>query len=298
MRVLSLAFVLALVPAFSFAQRGGGGGHGGGGGGGFHGGSMGGGGFHGGSAGGARIGGGGYSGGMNRGYAGGTVNRGYGGGTVNRGYGGGMVNRGYGGGYYGGHYGNGGRYGYGYGRYGYGYGRYGYGYGRFGYGWGWPYWGWGWGLGLGWGWPYGGWGWGGYSCDPYVFDCYGGSYGYPAGGYPAGGYSGGSYGDGYGYATTPAGGGYAQAPVVINQQLPAGSAAGSNSSESYYRGADYYLIAFNDHTIQAALSFHVEGDTLHFTTMQHEERTAPLSSVDRRFSEQINRDRRVQFQLP
>ncbi len=65
------------------------------------------------------------------------------------------------------------------------------------------------------------------------------------------------------------------------------------STESFYRRADYYLIAFNDHTIQAALTYHVDGDQIYWTTREHEERHAPMASVDRRFTEQMNRDRRV-----
>ena len=60
---------------------------------------------------------------------------------------------------------------------------------------------------------------------------------------------------------------------------------------------DFYLIAFTDHTIQAVLDFRVEGDTLYYTTREQVQRQAPLSSVDRRFSEQINRDRHVQIRL-
>jgi hypothetical protein len=61
---------------------------------------------------------------------------------------------------------------------------------------------------------------------------------------------------------------------------------------------DFYLIAFEDHTIQAAVSFRMEGDEIYWVTREHEEKHAPLSTVDRRFSEQINRDRRVEFKLP
>jgi hypothetical protein len=253
MKVLMLAFLVALAPAISFAQRGGGG-HGGGGGG-FHGGG-GGGGFRGGA-----VGGGGFRGGTVGGFSG--ANRGFVGGNRSG-------------------YGSYGGYGYGRGYGGYGYGR-GFGLG-FGFGFGWPY--------YGYGWPYYGYGYGAYACDPYVFDCYGGGY-YGDGGYYGGNYgSTGYYPDSSGYAY---GGGYAQAPVVVNQQY--GNPPAPSASQ-YYRTPDYYLIAFSDHTIQAALSYHVEGDTLHYTTMQHEEKTAPLSSVDRRFSEQLNRDRRVNFQLP
>jgi hypothetical protein len=42
----------------------------------------------------------------------------------------------------------------------------------------------------------------------------------------------------------------------------------------------------------------VDGDTLRFTMREGQQLTAPLSSVDRRFSEQINRERNVEFRLP
>jgi hypothetical protein len=67
---------------------------------------------------------------------------------------------------------------------------------------------------------------------------------------------------------------------------------------SYYQAPDFYLIAFNDHTIRAALSYTIQGDQIRWTSREHEEKEAPLSTVDRRFSEQINRDRHVEFRLP
>jgi hypothetical protein len=85
-------------------------------------------------------------------------------------------------------------------------------------------------------------------------------------------------------------------PTVINQTI--GTPGEGASAGSFYRAADYYLIAFTDHTIRAAISYTVEGDQIRYTTREHEEKTAPLSSVDVRFSEQINRDRRVEFRLP
>ena len=58
------------------------------------------------------------------------------------------------------------------------------------------------------------------------------------------------------------------------------------------------MIAFHDGSIQTALAYSVEGDTLRWTTRDHLERRTFLSAVDRRFSEQLNRDRRVEFRLP
>lgn len=95
----------------------------------------------------------------------------------------------------------------------------------------------------------------------------------------------------YGYIQAPA------SPPVVIEQYPS-EAPRSETGSSFYREADYYLIAFNDHTIRAALSYWVEGDEIHWISRDHEEKQAPLSTVDRRFSEQINRDRRVEFKLP
>jgi hypothetical protein len=238
MRLLKFVLLLALIPAFTYAQRGGGG--------------------HGGGGGGHAVGGGG--GGF----------RGGGGGAV----GGGAFRGGYGGGYGGFRGGYGGYYGRGF------YGGFGLG---LGLGWGWPYYGYSpyYGYGYGYGYPYDSYGYGYQDYNP------GYDYGYPAGG------------NNYGYTS----GGAPQAPqapqpgppVVIQNYAPP---ANSGQQQGFYRAPDYYLIAFTDHTIQAAIAFHVEGDQIFWTTRERVDRQAPLSTVDRSFSAQINRDRRVQFNLP
>jgi hypothetical protein len=149
----------------------------------------------------------------------------------------------------------------------------------------------GFGVGLGYGWPYyyGGYpyyyGYGGYPYyDPYYYDD---SYYAPY----AANYGGGTYAPAASYAP--------QQPVVINQNLqPSRAVQAAPSNEPYYHAADFYLIAFNDHTIRAVLDYHVDGNTISWTSREHEDKSAPLSTVDRRFSEQINRDRHVEFRLP
>jgi hypothetical protein len=59
-----------------------------------------------------------------------------------------------------------------------------------------------------------------------------------------------------------------------------------------------FLIAFNDHVIRAAAAYWVDGKTLHYVTLQHEEKQAPLDTVDRSLSAQLNRERQIPFQLP
>jgi hypothetical protein len=42
----------------------------------------------------------------------------------------------------------------------------------------------------------------------------------------------------------------------------------------------------------------VNGNTLHYVTLEHLEKQAPLDSVDRALSDRLNRERRVPFTLP
>jgi len=60
-----------------------------------------------------------------------------------------------------------------------------------------------------------------------------------------------------------------------------------------------YLIAFRGQdNIRAAEAYWVEGSTIHYVTLQHEHKQAPLDSVDRAFSSRLNRERRLDFRLP
>ena len=59
-----------------------------------------------------------------------------------------------------------------------------------------------------------------------------------------------------------------------------------------------YLIAFRDRSIFAAEAYWAEGGTLHYVTQEHEQKQAPLNTVDRDLSDKLNRERRVAFSLP
>ena len=97
---------------------------------------------------------------------------------------------------------------------------------------------------------------------------------------------------------------YDSGPVVVAQNFgppasyppPAQVREYSSSSPQYKE--PIYLIAFKDHRIQAAVAYWVEGDTLYYVTREHEQKQISLDGIDRAFSEQINRDRRVEFRLP
>jgi len=61
--------------------------------------------------------------------------------------------------------------------------------------------------------------------------------------------------------------------------------------------ATIYLIAFKDHSIQAAYAYWVKDETLHYITVQGSHNKASLELVDREFSERLNRERNVEFDL-
>jgi hypothetical protein len=61
---------------------------------------------------------------------------------------------------------------------------------------------------------------------------------------------------------------------------------------------NYYLIAFTDHSIQAATAYKVDGNQFHWIALDGSEKQAPLSTVDIPFSQQINRERNVDLRIP
>ncbi len=87
-------------------------------------------------------------------------------------------------------------------------------------------------------------------------------------------------------------------PLSSERARPASREYDQNGQEIRPAGSPLYLIAFTDHTIRAAISYRVDGNTLHYTTQEREEKEAPLNTVDRGLSMQLNRERQVPFQLP
>lgn len=171
---------------------------------------------------------------------------------------------------------------------GFGRGFYG-GYGRGFYG-GYP---WGWGLGWGWGglWDYP-WDWG--------WD-YGYPYGYPA--YPSYGYAYPSYE--YSYPAQPVVTTYAPdgsatyqpsqpaKPVVINQYFNK-----NENAPPAQRQDVYFSIALHDGTVYTALAYWVQDGSLHFVDTQGNRHRVAITDVDEPKSENLNRQRGVDFGLP
>ncbi len=156
-------------------------------------------------------------------------------------------------------------------------------------------------LYLGFGYPYYG-----YGYYPYGY-AYPYSYGY---GYDPSAYDGGyasrpppqqDYGYQQGYPPQPQGqvqGGPPpqQQPQYQQQNPPPAQTQPQSANDG--NQPQFYLIAFSDHSIQAASAYKVEGDQLYWQDRENKEHHAPLSRIDVPFSQQINRDRNVDFQIP
>lgn len=59
-----------------------------------------------------------------------------------------------------------------------------------------------------------------------------------------------------------------------------------------------YLIAFKDHSIVQALGYWMEGNTLHYVSIEHSLNQASLDLIDRQLSQRLNDERGVEFKLP
>jgi hypothetical protein len=109
----------------------------------------------------------------------------------------------------------------------------------------------------------------------------------------------GYYPHNYGYATYQP---YPNVTVVYPPLSDTGSSVtrlyDQYGQEARPNASPLYPIAFNDRAIRAALFYRVDGNTLHYVTVYHERKEAPLNTVDRALSMQLNRERRVPFQLP
>ena len=59
-----------------------------------------------------------------------------------------------------------------------------------------------------------------------------------------------------------------------------------------------YYIAFKKSVVRLADQYWVTGSTIHFVTKDHVEMSAPLDTVDRVLSQQLNSEQNVAFILP
>ncbi len=132
-----------------------------------------------------------------------------------------------------------------------------------------------------------------------IFDGYYGGYG-GYGGYPP-----------VEYVSPPAS--YAPPPPVVVNEYYAPPAPARPQIRDYSAGGygtqpgplpqpqaaakrpEYWLIAFPNGTVTLAVAYWTEGDMLHYVTRNKEQRRIPLSSIDRDLTEQLNRERGLEF---
>jgi hypothetical protein len=151
----------------------------------------------------------------------------------------------------------------------------------FGLGWG----GWGLGWGMGWG------GLGNYGC-PYSYPC--SSYvEYPYAAAPVS----------YGYSAPQPAVTVVYPPPVVERANPVTREYDESGQEvrpqsGAANASPIYLFAFEDQAIRAASAYWVEGRTLHYVTLQREEKQVSLDTLDRALTLQLNRERRVTVLLP
>jgi hypothetical protein len=100
----------------------------------------------------------------------------------------------------------------------------------------------------------------------------------------------------------------AQQPVIINQYFGAQppqqvSASTANNLNAPAAGdpigspQNYYLIAYRNHAIYAALAYWVEDKTLHYVTTQNTHNQASLDLIDLTLTKSLNQDREVPFSI-
>src|SRR6185437_745154 len=97
------------------------------------------------------------------------------------------------------------------------------------------------------------------------------------------------YSQGYPQGYPPQGQQQVGPPPQQQQQQPPAQTQPQSANEG--TAGQFYLIAFTDHTIQAATAYKVEGDQLYWQDRDNKEHHVSLSKVDVPFSQQINRDR-------
>lgn len=58
-----------------------------------------------------------------------------------------------------------------------------------------------------------------------------------------------------------------------------------------------YLVAFKDNSLVSAMALWREAGKLHYVTAQGDHKSAPLENFDQEYTEQLNRERGLEFQL-
>ena len=82
------------------------------------------------------------------------------------------------------------------------------------------------------------------------------------------------------------------APKPAAQPAPAAAEQAVDSSKPTIT-----LLAFKDSTVVAAIAYWEQADEIHFVTNNFSKRIVPVSALDKALSEQLNKERKVEFKL-
>ncbi len=84
---------------------------------------------------------------------------------------------------------------------------------------------------------------------------------------------------------------------IYRAPVPPQQPAGAPSSTTADDEATIYLVALKDNSIHSAIGYWVQDGTLHYVTPQGTVNRVTLDQVDRPLTDQLNKDRKVDFQL-
>jgi hypothetical protein len=84
----------------------------------------------------------------------------------------------------------------------------------------------------------------------------------------------------------------------FSQGAPQTGASQTGSGDLLAPAENYYLIAYRNRSMYAALAWWMEGNTLHYVTTQNTHNQASLDLIDLDRTARLNQDRNVPFTIP
>lgn len=90
---------------------------------------------------------------------------------------------------------------------------------------------------------------------------------------------------------------YGYPPPGAGPNGPEPEGAAARPGDPLAEPENYYLIAYKDHSIHAALAYWVEGSTLHYVTLDNAHNQVSLDLVDVAASTKLNSDHNVPFSI-
>lgn len=90
----------------------------------------------------------------------------------------------------------------------------------------------------------------------------------------------------------------AQSRTIINPNVEQEADGGPAPMQPDDTLSKHYLIAFNDHTVYAAVAYWIDGDTIHYFTAGNVHNQASVSLIDRALTTRLNKETGMRVVLP